>query len=117
MPKAARKPKLPTMSLGEFLEWDDGTDMRYELCDGRPVAMGVAWPAHAHMRVLVACALKSRLRDRHVIYGGSIGVIKPNDSTNYRVPDLIVSCTPSANQWIEAPDRRDPGARQVGQRG
>lgn len=86
MPKAARKPKLPTMSLGEFLEWDDGTDMRYELCDGRPVAMGVAWPAHAHMRVLVACALKSRLRDRHVIYGGGIGSSNPTAARTIASP-------------------------------
>ena len=34
------------MSLAEFLEWDDGTDTRYELIDGRPVAM--APPAEAH---------------------------------------------------------------------
>lgn len=28
------------MSLAEFLDWDDGTDTRYELIDGRVAAMG-----------------------------------------------------------------------------
>jgi hypothetical protein len=27
------------MTLAEFLEWDDGTDRRYELLDGVPVMM------------------------------------------------------------------------------
>ena len=27
------------MTVAEFLTWDDGTDTRYELIDGRPVAM------------------------------------------------------------------------------
>ncbi|HMR29500.1 MAG TPA: Uma2 family endonuclease [Geminicoccaceae bacterium] len=64
VPKAARKAKLPTMSLDEFLEWDDGTDTHYELYEGRPVAMSLAIAPHARMRVLIACALHPRLRDR-----------------------------------------------------
>lgn len=27
------------MTLAEFLEWDDGTDRRYQLIDGVPVMM------------------------------------------------------------------------------
>jgi Uma2 family endonuclease len=38
------------MSLQEFLRWDDGTDRRYELIDGMPVAM--APPAEAHRFLL-----------------------------------------------------------------
>ena len=92
------------MSLDEFLEWDDGTDTHYELYEGRPVAMSLAIAPHARMRVLIACALHPRLRDRCVIYGGAgVGVIKPDDKMNYRVPDLMASCTDSPNQWVEAP--------------
>jgi hypothetical protein len=32
-------PNPQLMSLAEFLCWDDGTDRRYELVRGRPVAM------------------------------------------------------------------------------
>jgi Uma2 family endonuclease len=34
------------MTLDEFLRWEDGTDTRYELLDGFPIAM--APPARAH---------------------------------------------------------------------
>jgi Uma2 family endonuclease len=34
------------MTLVEFLEWDDGTDRRYELLDGLPIMMAPASEAH-----------------------------------------------------------------------
>jgi Uma2 family endonuclease len=37
------------MTLTEFLAWDDGTDMRYELVDGRVRAMGLSSVAHGLM--------------------------------------------------------------------
>jgi putative restriction endonuclease len=45
------EPAIRRMTLEEFLRWDDGTDTRYELIDGFPVAM--APPAEAH-RILAA---------------------------------------------------------------
>jgi Uma2 family endonuclease len=33
------EPAIGRMTLEEFLRWDDGTDTRYELIDGVPVAM------------------------------------------------------------------------------
>lgn len=32
-------PAPQVMTLDSFLDWDDGTDSRYELVDGQPVAM------------------------------------------------------------------------------
>lgn len=104
MPKAARKPKLPTMSLDEFLEWDDGTDTHYELYDGRPVAMNLPIAPHARMMMEIGFALRQRLRDGCAVYGGGgVGVIKPDDRMNHRVPDVMVSCTESRRQWVEPP--------------
>jgi hypothetical protein len=34
------------MTVTEFLIWDDGTDTRYELIDGRPVAMAPVAASH-----------------------------------------------------------------------
>lgn len=34
------------MTLDEFLVWSDGTDTRYELIDGVPVAMAPSYGAH-----------------------------------------------------------------------
>jgi Uma2 family endonuclease len=45
------------MTLEEFLRWDDGTDTRYELIDGYPVAM--APPAEGHR--ILAVRLVSRI--------------------------------------------------------
>jgi Uma2 family endonuclease len=104
VPKVARKAKLPTMSLDEFLEWDDGTDTHYELYDGRPVPMNPPIAPHARMMMLVGLALERRLRGGCATYGGGgVGVIKPDDKMNYRVPDVMVSCTDSRKQWVESP--------------
>jgi Uma2 family endonuclease len=35
------------MSLTEFLEWDDGTDTRYELVRGKVVAMALPSASHS----------------------------------------------------------------------
>jgi len=63
------EPATRRMTLEEFLRWDDGTDTRYELIDGVPVAM--APPAQAH-RILavrlvsrIDAALASRRRAMH----------------------------------------------------
>jgi hypothetical protein len=45
------------MTLEEFLHWDDGTDTRYELIDGFPLA--IAPPAEAHR--ILAVRLVSRI--------------------------------------------------------
>jgi Uma2 family endonuclease len=44
------RPSPQLMSLAEFLRWDDGTDRRYELIRGRPVAMVL--PSMAHARIV-----------------------------------------------------------------
>ena len=40
------EPAIRKMTVLDFLEWEDGTDTRYELVDGTPVAM--VPPAVAH---------------------------------------------------------------------
>ena len=51
------EPAIRYMGLAEFLRWEDGTDTRYELIDGMPVAM--APPAEAHR--ILAMRLGSRI--------------------------------------------------------
>ena len=46
------------MTLVEFLEWDDGTDRRYELLDGVPVMMAPSLEAHGE----IAAALGAEIR-------------------------------------------------------
>ena len=46
------------MTVAEFLTWDDGTGTRYELIDGRPVAMAPVAPSRD--RVAMAAYEASR---------------------------------------------------------
>ena len=50
------------MTVAEFLAWDDGTDTRYELIDGRPVAMAPAAPNHSIIASKIAGALENGLK-------------------------------------------------------
>jgi Uma2 family endonuclease len=98
------------MSVAEFLDWDPppGTDPdRWELRDGRPVAMAPSSPRHGAIAAQAARLLGNHLdghpRCRVVIEPG----IQPRvrAAHNARIPDLGVTCAP-----IETEDRlmREP---------
>ena len=77
------------MNLRGFLEWCEGTtdDERYELVDGRPVAM--ASPTRRHNRLVTA--LQGR------IYARVAGLGCESDASgatlaNGRSPDIVVTC-------------------------
>jgi len=50
------------MSLAALLEWDGGTDTRYELTDGRIVAMVPPIGAHGTVVANLACHVGNRLK-------------------------------------------------------
>jgi Uma2 family endonuclease len=81
------------MTVAEFLAWDDGTDTRYELIDGRPVATPPARPAHS---VIVAnLCHELHLRLRAPCYTGSkAGIEVPGRDQTFYVADVVVSSTP-----------------------
>jgi Uma2 family endonuclease len=90
------EPAIRHMTLEEFLRWDDGTDTRYELIDGFPVAM--ALPAEAHR--IFAVRLVTRIDA--VLAGGrpcnaqiEPGVVRPDRANSYYVPDVAVTCEPN----------------------
>ena len=51
-------PAEKRMTVAEFLEWDDGTDTRYELVRGKIIAMAPASARHS----VIASKLGSALR-------------------------------------------------------
>ena len=55
------EPAAQRMSLAEFLEWDDGTDTRYELIDGRPRPMAPPIEAHGTTVANLVCHIGNRL--------------------------------------------------------
>jgi Uma2 family endonuclease len=85
------------MTLAEFLTWDDGTDMRYELIDGQVRAMGLSTVAHGMMLANLACVIHPALRRG---YCGliRIGVLIPGRPDTFYVPDLAVTTAPVRGQ-------------------
>jgi len=90
------EPAIRRMTLEEFLRWDDGTDTRYELIGGFPVAM--APPAEAHR--ILAVRLVSRIdqaltrrRPRNAQF--EPGVVRLDRADSYYVPDIAVTCEPN----------------------
>jgi Uma2 family endonuclease len=81
------------MTVAEFLRWDDGTDTRYELIDGCPVAMAPAAPAHSVIAANLSHELRSGVRSPCYV-GNEAGVQRPDRDDTFYEADVIVSCTP-----------------------
>lgn len=92
------------MTVDEFLAWDDGTDTRYELVDGRPVAMAPPTEMHGHLVGQVHGALSARMRRpcRAVVQPG---IRRADRNDRFFVADVAATCTPfdRTRLWCEAP--------------
>jgi Uma2 family endonuclease len=88
---ASRAPQR--MTLAEFLEWDDGTDRRYQLFDGVPVMMAPAIEAHGELAAALTMEIGTRLkRPCRVI--SEAGITVPDRRDTYYIADLAVTCVP-----------------------
>lgn len=90
------------MTVDGFLDRDDETDTRYELIDGRVVAMNPPTAPHALLLTTLGAALLARVPHACRVYTGG-GARNWADDWNFRVPDVTVSCTHSRKSWVEAP--------------
>ena len=61
------EPAIKRMTLDEFLIWEDGTDTRYELINGFPVAMASPARAQGMLCARLAAGLYSALRSRRPV--------------------------------------------------
>lgn len=81
------------MSVEEFLAWDDGTDIRYELENGIAAAMSPASPTHGRLAQNVGNEI-----DRHVASRPpcralqAAGVVVSRKSRKVYVPDVVMTC-------------------------
>jgi Uma2 family endonuclease len=85
------EPTVKRMSLAEFLEWDDGTDTRYELIDGRRRAMAPPIEAHGTIVANLAAIIRPRLKppSRVVV---EAGIIAADRADTWYEADLVVTC-------------------------
>jgi Uma2 family endonuclease len=81
------------MTLAEFLEWDDGTDTRYELVRGKILAMAPPSARHSIIALKIGGVLEATLK-RPCYAGANAGVIRPDRDDTFYEADLVVSCTP-----------------------
>lgn len=91
------------MTLAEFLQWDDGTDRRYELLDGIPVMMAPTLEAHGELAAALSVEIGSRVKPTCRVISQA-GIVIPERADTYYVADLAVTCAPRA-----------PGRRMVDQ--
>jgi Uma2 family endonuclease len=90
------EPAVSRMTLEEFLRWDDGTDTRYELIDGFPVAMAPPAEAHRILAVRLVSRIDAALANRRPCNAQiEPGVVRPDRADSYYVPDIAVTCEPN----------------------
>src|SRR6266446_2927386 len=83
------------MTVAEFLRWEDGTDTRYELLGGFPVAMAPPAIAHGILVLRLGARIDAALRSRPPCFGQSeAGIVRPDRDDTCYVADLAVSCSP-----------------------
>jgi Uma2 family endonuclease len=89
------EPAVKSMTVAEFLCWEDGTDTRYELLAGEPVAMAPPAVAHGVLALRLGVRIEAALRSRPpCIAQSEAGIAKPDRDDTCYVADLAVTCTP-----------------------
>jgi Uma2 family endonuclease len=83
------------MSLSEFLRWEDGTDTRYELVGGFPLAMAPPARAHGILCARLAGMIDAGLRLRRPCTAQTeAGITRPDRDDSFYVADIAVTCRP-----------------------
>ena len=87
------------MTADEFLRWEDGSDTRYELVHGRPVAMAPAADRHGRIAGNVWGEIDRRLAERPPCCGIVEGGVWIDDD-NFYVPDVVATCAPPSDDGM-----------------
>jgi Uma2 family endonuclease len=87
MAEPAEKPT----TVDEFLRWDDGTDTRYELIDGRIAAMAPPSRLHGAVVMNVGSLINGRMRDRAPCHAVSEAGIVISDNRRWQA-DVVLTC-------------------------
>ena len=94
------------MTLAEFLRWEDGTDTRYELLAGQPVAMAPPAPPHGFLAARLCARIEGALQSRRpCMVQIEAGIARPDRDDTCYVADLAVTCKSprSGEQLISDP--------------
>jgi len=87
------EPATKPMTLEEFLRWDDGTETRYELIGGFPVAMAPPAEAHRILAMRLGSRIDAALAGRRPCNAQiEAGVIRPDRADTYFEADIAATC-------------------------
>lgn len=90
------------MNLAEFLRWEDGTDTRYELVGGFPMAMAPPAEAHRMLATRLAARIDAALATRRPCNAQiEAGIARSDRADSYFVADVAVTCTPNQRRRQE----------------
>lgn len=94
MVKAVKKINVSRMTIDEFLAWDSGDDLPYELIEGWTVAQSAPSTTHARITANLSISLGNRLRSagRPCVLEAGGGALRIDKRWTVRAPDLLVRC-------------------------
>ena len=97
------QPAPRSWTLDEFLAFDDGTDTRYELFDGRIVAMAPTSDIHGTLVARLALRFGTGLRPSCEVVIEA-GILPPERADSWYEADLAVTCAGlTGQQFIAEP--------------
>ncbi|HEV2099584.1 MAG TPA: Uma2 family endonuclease [Stellaceae bacterium] len=89
------EPAISRMTLAEFLRWEDGTDTRWQLIDGVPVAMAPPAVAYGMLSMRLGARIEAALRTRRPCIGQTeAGIALSDRDDTFYVADIAVTRTP-----------------------
>lgn len=94
-------PDRNSMSPQEYLEWEEGQEIKYEYIDGEVFAMTGGTIPHNSIALNLASALKSHCQGgsyRVNMAGAKVGV---SENVAFHYPDVVVSCDERDKQAIQ----------------
>jgi len=84
---------IKPMTLEEFLRWDDGTETRYELIGGFPVAMAPPAEAHRILAMRLGSRIDAALAVRRPCNAQiEAGLVRTDRANTYFEADIAATC-------------------------
>lgn len=101
------EPARKLMSATEFCHWDDGTDTRYELIDGVPVAMAPPYMPHNQVAANAFRIIDGAVSKRRPCRGLMNTGIRLHEGPPGKVfiPDAMLTCEPIVRQHLSTAPR------------
>lgn len=96
-------PAEKLLTIDQFLNWNDGTDRRYELVEGRVVAMAPCSQSHSQIATNLAFEIRRRLRPPCRVLGEA-AVERLDRNDRFYEADVAVTCTPHRPDQRSTPE-------------